>query len=964
MPSVNPTSQPGGPLSTASGAPTTTPPTPGPDINPINPPAQKTLIYSPEIRIVIAHGGIEYDVSADIVRCSVFRKENSASSLQFMLANKVDPNTGAPRYNGLFEPMDRVTVFMKRLDWIQTFSGYLDTVPFKQLYPGVVAFAATCTLKRLLYTWFNPALPACVPLFNQFQSGKDAENGGIGETTNALDSNLGNLLAQFLIQIGGWNPLNIQIQNFPTGMWSLFGDLFANNLKQRGAQNYEKFQHLLLGDNISSGLGAAAGVQPSAGQPGSYSLKGAAAYLAEVIATVDEAGLGVHTSDITTNQNLATATDPGQADTQLKNIPNKTSWTNTSQVYSGAVAQERNSDAAILCAACIMTESTFLMYANYNDPESMSLPHDAVGHDGTSVGLYQQQNFPEWGTTQQRMNVRQSTRMFLNELVRQDWRNMDPARAIQAVQRSAFADGSNYAANIPAATTLVQTYRAGQGQDNTSAISAIPGVGNAVSSVQGALGGSGSSTAPGAGIIGAAMNATTTPATPLGTPSLLPDRPNPDSEGAINWMMTQLGKPYIWGGRGPEGYDCASFLEFGFRSIGVNIGSGTFTQQTTGQSISWESIQRGDAVQVENGNHTVLWLGNGLILEAATTGVPLHMVPAYMSPAGTTSETRISGIYRYCKNGGVNPAAPFSPPETVGPGNPPGALTGSGSVSSGAGDQVGRNIYDYMFDPTASIDSQAYAILRGDEAFINGQPLIQVIQGIAGSSLRNFASAPNGDFIAYYPDYWGLDGKPAVMDLEDIELKDVTMMLSDDPLTTHVYVNGNVYPGVGGDIDEIGGWLRTAGVVTVEDDALFQRILKVVPGDPELLSGKAILSKYGIRPFKQTYGMIGSAELEFLVALQVFLMKWCQRHQTSISMTFMPELFPGMRVNLVGHNLQVYVTEVTHHCDYETGFHTEAVIMAPSNPGAKNLLSPGSPSGTPNKSPNTTPGQMPPTFTF
>jgi hypothetical protein len=49
---------------------------------------------------------------------------------------------------------------------------------------------------------------------------------------------------------------------------------------------------------------------------------------------------------------------------------------------------QRVADIALETA---LTESRLLMYANANNPESLRLPHDAVGSDHGSVGLFQQQ---------------------------------------------------------------------------------------------------------------------------------------------------------------------------------------------------------------------------------------------------------------------------------------------------------------------------------------------------------------------------------------------------------------------------------------------------------------------------------------------------------------------------------------------------------------------------------------------
>jgi hypothetical protein len=100
-----------------------------------------------------------------------------------------------------------------------------------------------------------------------------------------------------------------------------------------------------------------------------------------------------------------------------------------------------------------LTESGLRMYANANNPESLRLHHDAVGSDHGSVGLFQQQvggavnSTANWGTTAELMDPEISTKKFLEALLRLDWIPMTNWAAAQAVQRSAFADGSNYRSN-------------------------------------------------------------------------------------------------------------------------------------------------------------------------------------------------------------------------------------------------------------------------------------------------------------------------------------------------------------------------------------------------------------------------------------------------------------------------------------------------------------------------------------
>lgn len=62
----------------------------------------------------------------------------------------------------------------------------------------------------------------------------------------------------------------------------------------------------------------------------------------------------------------------------------------------------------------------------------------------TSVGSFQQQDW--YGTKEQRMDPTYAASKFYEDLKKQDYENMAPEAAAQAVQRSAFSDGSNYKA--------------------------------------------------------------------------------------------------------------------------------------------------------------------------------------------------------------------------------------------------------------------------------------------------------------------------------------------------------------------------------------------------------------------------------------------------------------------------------------------------------------------------------------
>ncbi|MEU4295336.1 CHAP domain-containing protein [Kribbella sp. NPDC026596] len=77
---------------------------------------------------------------------------------------------------------------------------------------------------------------------------------------------------------------------------------------------------------------------------------------------------------------------------------------------------------------------------------------DAAGSD--SRGLFQQRD--SWGPLNVRMDPTGSAGLFYAALANvPGWTSMEPWKAAQAVQRSAFADGDNYRSNYEAAVRLV-----------------------------------------------------------------------------------------------------------------------------------------------------------------------------------------------------------------------------------------------------------------------------------------------------------------------------------------------------------------------------------------------------------------------------------------------------------------------------------------------------------------------------
>ncbi|HQC78820.1 MAG TPA: chitinase [Mycobacterium sp.] len=94
-----------------------------------------------------------------------------------------------------------------------------------------------------------------------------------------------------------------------------------------------------------------------------------------------------------------------------------------------------------IALATALVESDLKMWANASVPSSMGLPHDAVGSDYDSVGLFQQR-CPMWGPAAVLMDPSKSAGLFYDHLIRLDYNDPDvePGWFAQAVQVSAFPD--------------------------------------------------------------------------------------------------------------------------------------------------------------------------------------------------------------------------------------------------------------------------------------------------------------------------------------------------------------------------------------------------------------------------------------------------------------------------------------------------------------------------------------------
>lgn len=97
---------------------------------------------------------------------------------------------------------------------------------------------------------------------------------------------------------------------------------------------------------------------------------------------------------------------------------------------------------------------------------------------------------------------------------------------------------------------------------------------------------------------------------------------------ALDFAYAQIGKPYVWGGTGPGGYDCSGLTQAAWSQAGVNLPRTTYDQVNAGQRVSWENMQPGDLMFFYGASptHVGLYAGDNVMVHASTSSRPIGTV--------------------------------------------------------------------------------------------------------------------------------------------------------------------------------------------------------------------------------------------------------------------------------------------------------------------------------------------------
>jgi hypothetical protein len=98
----------------------------------------------------------------------------------------------------------------------------------------------------------------------------------------------------------------------------------------------------------------------------------------------------------------------------------------------------------------------------------------------------------------------------------------------------------------------------------------------------------------------------------------------------VGYARAQLGKPYVWGAEGPNGFDCSGLVYAAEKAAGLNVSRTTAAGLgKQGTAVPLAAAKPGDVLYYDEPgttDHVAIYAGNGVMIEAPTQGVPVREV--------------------------------------------------------------------------------------------------------------------------------------------------------------------------------------------------------------------------------------------------------------------------------------------------------------------------------------------------
>lgn len=824
----------------------------------------RRAVYSPKayvfVRTDLPNGTKTIvDLTDYVVNGTVNRRVNQVSEATIEIRNpqKKWTQPGKPT----FRPMDPITIWLQRnpkIGPVQCFTGFLDTTPYYQLLPGTATLKASCTLKKLLYTFWDQGLPATLQALSKYGWNADPTTGqlrNLGAAAQTIDSsnpqvtdsNIGRLIYGILKDIANWPDAQIHIEALPPDIagriLNVQKQIEENAHIDEALAAQKKFLETILGPGIGAGTGS---------------------------------------TDTSVGSNYS-----GPLDRLFPKhyLDNATGHVQLSHAQVRMLADKAGLPGEMF-ARIAHGEATYYPGVVQRDP----------GDGNVGWGLWQitphSWGFagPNWDNLQKLGGIEQ----MLNP-----WKCAQQAKFMYEHAASKIPNVSGFPWFGTAFLKDYNPSMESEGKPTTTDTSSASQTQSASRQGQ----------------------------------SSTPDTTDPNK---IIWPCKDQSIVGPWGTQ--RGFPSPH------RHAGLDIGCGTGSEifAALGGTVKTGEDPSGYGHYITIDHHNGYFTRYAHLQSYKVNSgakVKQGQVIAISDSTGDSQGPHLHFEVR--TNDGFGFDGTKDPQTYLKGAALPAGSPSQGTAGSGTGGTASDSPFAAAFATQFEFANQeaiaTSKILTGEKSLMNDQPIFPFIQEISQSSLRNFQSLPDGSFLGFFPDYFGtFDHRKPYWAIENIEIMDGKIELTDDALTTHLYVVGATINPLGA----IGNPERVAstGVATIfnmSELGFINSTGKAEKNNRNPLFGShdqalAFLQRYGARPHLEDAPYIHNHYLETFLAIHMFMQAWARTFLTTFTFTFMPELYPGGRVVFPDHDLVMYIDEVSHSFSYESGFTTQANLSAPA----------------------------------
>ncbi|HEY7077789.1 MAG TPA: C40 family peptidase [Solirubrobacteraceae bacterium] len=103
-----------------------------------------------------------------------------------------------------------------------------------------------------------------------------------------------------------------------------------------------------------------------------------------------------------------------------------------------------------------------------------------------------------------------------------------------------------------------------------------------------------------------------------------PEAAAPKAEAALHAAEKQLGTPYLWGGAGPDRFDCSGLMQWAYKQVGVDLPRVAEDQAHVGVPVPRDQLRPGDLIPFADPSgyvhHIGMYVGDGKFIHAPHTG--------------------------------------------------------------------------------------------------------------------------------------------------------------------------------------------------------------------------------------------------------------------------------------------------------------------------------------------------------